>query len=113
MDCLFCKIINKEIKGDIVYENNKILAFRDINPQAPVHIIIVPKKHLASLNDITMHDNELLGEIQNVAKELSKQENLSKDGYRVVVNCGKAAGQTVSHIHYHLLGGRNFTWPPG
>jgi histidine triad (HIT) family protein len=113
MSCIFCKIAKHEIESQIVFENDRILAFRDIEPQAPVHILIIPKKHIASLNDITPADEPLLGEIQSVAKELAKKEKIEKEGYRVVANCGPAAGQAVAHLHYHLLGGRKFTWPPG
>lgn len=113
MNCLFCKIVNREIPADIVYENERILAFRDIHPQAPVHILIIPKKHIAGLNDITPADNALLGEMLIVARELAAKENISVEGYRVNINCGPNAGQAVAHIHFHLLGGRAFSWPPG
>lgn len=113
MDCLFCKIVQGQIPADIVFSNDRILAFRDINPQAPVHILIIPKKHIAGLNDITPGDNELLGEMMNAARELAQKEHIDRDGYRLAVNCGKAAGQAVAHLHYHLLGGRVFSWPPG
>lgn len=113
MDCLFCKIANKEIPGKIVFENERILAFRDIDPKAPVHVLIIPKEHIPGLNDISDSTNELLGQIQNAAKEIAKKENLSQSGYRLVVNCGKDAGQAVDHLHYHLLGGRKLSWPPG
>ncbi|MCX5782074.1 MAG: histidine triad nucleotide-binding protein [Elusimicrobia bacterium] len=112
-DCLFCKIANKEIKSNIIFENDKLLAFSDINPQAPVHILIIPKKHITGLNEIGVADKELLGEIQLAAKEIAEKNNISKDGYRIVANCGPNAGQAVDHIHYHLLGGRIFGWPPG
>ena len=111
--CLFCRIVRREIPATIIYESDDILAFRDINPQAPVHVLILPKRHITSLNDVTPGDNELLGSIQNVARELARKEKVSGDGYRVVVNCGPNAGQAVAHLHYHLLGGRKFTWPPG
>lgn len=113
MDCLFCKIAGKEIPAQIVFENKDIVAFRDIAPQAPVHILIITKKHIPGLNDVTVQDAALIGQIQYVAKELAKTENISEDGYRLVLNCGKNAGQAVAHIHYHLLGGRKFKWPPG
>jgi histidine triad (HIT) family protein len=113
MSCLFCRIINREIPSKIAFENDRVLAFYDVNPQAPVHILIVPKRHIAGLNDITVNDNELLGEIQNIALELTRRENIADGGYRVVVNCGENAGQAVAHLHYHLLGGRKFSWPPG
>jgi histidine triad (HIT) family protein len=113
MDCLFCKIAGKEIPAQIIFENNDIVAFRDIAPQAPVHILIIPKKHIPDLNGITLKDSAVLGEIQYIAKELAAKENLSADGYRLVMNCGRNAGQAVAHVHYHLLGGRKFKWPPG
>jgi histidine triad (HIT) family protein len=113
MECLFCRIINKEIPSKIVFENEHILAFRDIDPKAPVHILIITKKHLSGLNDITVKDNDLLGSLQNAAKDIARQEGVDKSGYRLVINCGKDAGQAVEHIHYHLLGGRKLLWPPG
>ncbi|MHB9155096.1 MAG: histidine triad nucleotide-binding protein [Endomicrobiales bacterium] len=113
MDCLFCGIVQKKIPASVIYENDRILAFRDVHPQAPVHILVIPKRHIPGLNDITPEDNELLGEIQNVARELAAKEHIAQDGYRLAVNCGPAAGQAVSHLHYHLLGGRTFSWPPG
>ena len=112
-ECIFCKIVNREIKGEIVFENDKILAFRDISPQAPVHILLIPKRHITGLNEISSNENELLGQMLNVIKELARSEKIEKDGYRVVVNCGPNAGQAVAHLHYHLLGGRRFSWPPG
>jgi histidine triad (HIT) family protein len=113
MNCLFCRIVNKEIPSNIIYEDESLLAFRDINPQAPVHILIIPKKHIAGLNHITFDDNELMGKIQNLAREIAEKENISSTGYRLVANCGKDAGQAVDHLHYHLLGGRHLGWPPG
>lgn len=111
--CLFCKIAQKKIPSQIVFENNSIMAFKDISPQAPVHILVIPKKHMESLNDASNADSMLLGEMQNVIKDIARKENLHANGYRVVVNCGKDAGQEVSHLHFHLLGGRKFNWPPG
>jgi histidine triad (HIT) family protein len=105
--------VAKEIPAQIVFENKDIVAFRDIAPQSPVHILIIPKKHIPGLNDITVQDAGLLSQVQFVARDLAKKENISEDGYRLVLNCGKNAGQAVSHIHYHLLGGRKFSWPPG
>jgi histidine triad (HIT) family protein len=112
-DCVFCKIADKKIPAKIVFENERILAFSDVNPQAPVHILVIPKKHIPGLNDASNDDEKLLGEIQLVIKQLAGSNKLSGDGYRVVLNCGRMAGQAVDHIHYHLLGGRKFTWPPG
>jgi histidine triad (HIT) family protein len=112
-NCIFCKIINKEIKSEIVYEDDIVVVFKDINPQAPVHLLIVPKKHIQSGNEIDVADKEIIGHIFIVAKEIAKKFNVDKDGYRVVVNTGKNAGQAVLHIHFHFLAGRMFSWPPG
>ena len=112
-DCLFCKIIKKEIPAEVVYENDDVLAFKDVNPAAPVHVLVVPKKHIAGINDITSEDSVLFGRIQFAIKEIAEKLELSSDGYRVVVNSGKNAGQLIGHVHYHLLGGRKFTWPAG
>jgi histidine triad (HIT) family protein len=112
-DCLFCGIVEGKIKGDIVYRDNSIVAFKDINPKAPVHILIVPTKHLATLLDLQEEDKEIVGEIFAVANRLAEQQGISKGGFRVVANCGAGAGQTVFHLHFHLLGGRSLSWPPG
>jgi histidine triad (HIT) family protein len=112
-DCMFCKFVSGELQADVVFETEKVLAFRDINPQAPTHILIVPRKHVATINELTESDAEEVGKLFLVAKDLAKTEGFEKDGYRVVMNCNAAAGQTVFHLHLHLLGGRNFTWPPG
>ncbi|TDO09853.1 MULTISPECIES: histidine triad nucleotide-binding protein [Halomonas] len=113
MDCLFCKIIDREIPGDIVYEDDQVLAFNDINPQAPTHILIVPKQHIATLNDIKEDDLALVGRLQYTAAKLASKQGFAEDGYRVVMNCNEQGGQTVYHIHMHLMGGRRFTWPAG
>lgn len=102
-DCIFCKIINKEIPGSIVYENDKILAFNDINPQAPVHIIIVPKKHVTTIMEA---DREMSADIISAIQKIAKQQNIDKTGFRVITNCGKDAGQTVNHLHFHILAGK-------
>lgn len=112
-DCVFCKIIKGEIPSTKVYEDDKILCFKDINPAAPVHIIMVPKKHISSLNELSDEDQIVIGHIFLTAKKIAKENNISKDGYRIVTNCGEKAGQSVKHIHFHLLGGRSFNWPPG
>lgn len=113
MDCLFCKIIKREIPADIVYEDDEVLAFNDINPQAPTHILIIPKKHIATLNDIEEADLAIIGRLQYTAAKLAKERGFAEDGYRVVMNCNEMGGQTVYHIHMHLMGGREFTWPEG
>jgi len=113
MDCLFCKIASGDIKSDIVYENEEIVAFKDISPQAPVHILIIPKKHIPTLNDISDEDTSLIGRLFIVAKKIAKDLKVEKDGYRFLFNCNKDAGQAVFHIHGHLLAGRRFQWPPG
>ena len=113
MGCLFCAIIRKEIPARIVFENERLLAFRDINPQAPVHVLIVTKKHIPGLNDITGQDSVLLGEVHQLARQIAEDEGIAKSGWRLVCNCGADAGQSVEHIHFHLLGGRVMQWPPG
>ena len=112
-DCLFCKIVNGELPTDFVYEDENVVAFRDINPQAPTHILIIPREHIETLNDINQSHKELLGAIQLAASYLAKEEGIYEEGYRTVFNCNSVAGQTVFHIHLHLLGGRSFGWPPG
>jgi len=112
-DCLFCKIAAKEIPSKIVYEDNMVVAFEDINPSAPVHILLIPRKHLSSLNDISADDKTLLGHTQMVVAQIAREQNIAADGYRLVINCGPMGGQEVMHLHYHLLGGREMLWPPG
>lgn len=112
-NCLFCKIISKEIKSHIVYEDEKVVAFLDINPKAPTHILIVPQKHISTILDIEEEDKELMGHIYWVGNKLAKEQSIAQEGFRVVLNCNKNAGQEVFHIHFHLLGGRKFSWPPG
>lgn len=113
MDCLFCKIVAGQIPAKIVYRDDLVVAFEDINPQAPHHLLIVPQKHIATLNDAHDEDRELIGSLLTTGSQLAKQLNLADDGYRVVMNTNAGAGQTVFHIHLHLLGGRQLTWPPG
>lgn len=113
MDCLFCKIINGEIPSQKVYEDEYVYAFNDISPTAPVHVLIIPKKHISTINDIEEDDSELIGKIYLAAKKIAKEKGISEEGFRIVTNCNKNAGQTVFHIHYHLLGGREFNWPAG
>ncbi|MDR1926247.1 MAG: HIT domain-containing protein [Endomicrobium sp.] len=112
-NCSFCKIADGEISSHKVYEDEKVFAFKDINPQAPVHIIIIPKKHINSLETILEEDEAVLGHIQIVASKIAKRFPEMKKGFRLINNCGLDGGQTVFHIHYHLLGGRVFAWPPG
>jgi histidine triad (HIT) family protein len=112
-NCLFCKIINKEIPADIVFENDEVLAFKDINPQAPIHILIIPKKHIVTTNDIDNNDKNLMGELIIIAKNIAKDMGFAENGYRLNINCGNDGGQEVGHIHLHLLAGRQMTWPPG
>ncbi|PAU76272.1 histidine triad nucleotide-binding protein [Halomonas salipaludis] len=113
MSTLFSKIIEREVPADIVYEDDQVLAFHDINPQAPTHILIIPKKPIATLNDLTEEDQALVGRLPLVAAKLAKQLGFAEEGYRVVMNCNENGGQTVYHIHMHLMGGRRFTWPAG
>jgi histidine triad (HIT) family protein len=112
-DCLFCKILAGEIPADTVYESDTAIAFRDINPQAPTHVLIIPRKHISTINDIAAEDGAIVGSLYTAAQQIAQQEGFADVGYRVVMNCNEAAGQTVFHIHLHLLGGRAFTWPPG
>ncbi len=112
-DDLFLKIISREIPADIIYENDDVLAFRDINPQAPLHVLIIPKQQVRTINDMCAHHAELFGKLFMAARDIAKEQGVSEEGYRVVMNCNEAAGQTVFHVHLHLLGGRQFSWPPG
>jgi histidine triad (HIT) family protein len=112
-DCLFCKISAESIPSEKVYESDTLFAFNDINPQAPTHILIVPRAHHATLLDVEEGDHEVMGSIISVGNQLAKERGLDKSGYRLVVNCGEGAGQSVFHIHFHLLGGRPMQWPPG
>ena len=107
-DCIFCKIINKEMDADIVYEDRDIVAFKDINPAAPVHLLVIPRRHIPTLMDLKQDDAALIGQMHLVANDLARTFELDKKGYRVVINCGKDAGQAVFHLHLHLLGGRPF-----
>jgi histidine triad (HIT) family protein len=112
-DCLFCKIIGGQIPGTIVYEDDRIVAFKDINPQAPMHVLVVPRRHIATLNDLGPDDDGLIGELVRRGAALAEASGHAERGYRTVFNCNAAAGQTVFHIHLHVLGGRTFGWPPG
>ena len=112
-DCLFCKIAAGDIDAEIIYQTDQVVAFRDINPQAPTHVLIIPRRHISTINDITETDAEEIGRLFLAAKEIAAQEGFSEPGYRATMNCNAAAGQTVFHLHLHLLGGRQFSWPPG
>ena len=112
-NCIFCKIIKGEIKGDIVYKDDLIIGIKDINPQAPVHILLIPKKHIPTPLDITGEDSEILKNVFLAARKIAVENNIGESGYRVVLNCNAEAGQSVFHIHFHLLGGRRMNWPPG
>lgn len=112
-DCIFCQLVSGDIPADIVYRDDQIVAFRDVQPQAPTHILIVPQRHIATLLETEESDSALLGQMQSVAVRLAREEGLEAGGFRLVMNTLAQAGQSVFHIHLHLLGGRNFSWPPG
>ena len=112
-DCLFCKFADGRIKPATVYEDEKVLAFRDINPQAPTHVLIIPKKHVASVDELEGEDAALVGRLFLVAKRIAREGGIAESGYRIAVNNGAGAGQSVFHLHLHLLGGRRMSWPPG
>lgn len=112
-DCLFCKVIAGEIPGNFVHKDELLVAFNDINPQAPLHVLIVPRRHIATLNDLSVEDDGLVGAMFRRAAALAKEHGYDQRGYRTVFNCNREAGQTVFHIHLHLLAGRGLTWPPG
>lgn len=113
MDCLFCKIVGKEIPSRMVYEDDTVLAFEDINPQAPTHVLVVPKKHISTSLDIGNEDHELVGCMIQAANKIAKDRGIAERGFRLVMNCNRDAGQTVFHMHLHLLAGRAMHWPPG
>ncbi len=113
MDCLFCKVIDRKIPASIVYEDDHVLAFNDINPQAPTHVLVVPKRHIATLNDLEPGDDPTVGELVRRAAAIAKERGIWAGGFRTVFNTNSDAGQTVFHIHLHLLGGRSLKWPPG
>ena len=112
-DCPFCKILAGKIPADLVYESETAVAFRDINPKAPTHVLVIPRKHISTINDIEQDDQEIIGSLYTAAKEIAAQEGIAEDGYRAVMNCNESAGQSVFHIHLHVLGGRALGWPPG
>lgn len=113
MTCLFCKIIQGEIPGNILYEDNDVIALRDISPQAPTHCLVIPKRHIATMNDLAPEDTHLIGHIVQTAKALAQSEGIAEKGYRLVWNVNQDGGQAVYHIHLHVLGGRAMHWPPG
>lgn len=112
-NCIFCSIAEGKIPSDKVYEDDKVLAFKDINPEAPIHVLIIPKVHIGSINELEEVHKELIGHVFITAKRLAKELGINEGGYRIVSNCGENGGQTVQHIHFHMLGGRSLTWPPG
>jgi histidine triad (HIT) family protein len=112
-DCLFCKIIERQIPASIVYEDDRVLAFNDINPQAPTHVLVVPKRHIASLDELSAGDDQIVGEVVRRAAAIARERGITASGFRTVFNTNREAGQTVFHIHLHLLGGRTMHWPPG
>ena len=112
-DCLFCKIIAREIPASIVYEDERLIAIKDINPQAPTHLLLVPKRHIPTLNDLAAGDDQIVGELVRRAAAIAKDQGIDAGGFRTVFNTNRDAGQTVFHIHLHLIGGRSLSWPPG
>ena len=112
-DCLFCKIANKELESQYVYEDEKVIAFKDVDPQAPVHVLIIPKKHYTSILNVPDDEMNIIAHIYKVAKKIVKDMGVAKKGFRLINNCGEEGGQSVSHLHFHLLGGRLLGWPPG
>ncbi len=112
-DCLFCRIITGEVPSDIIYQDERGIAFRDTNPQSPVHVLIIPREHLESLDEASQKDEAMLGHLLRVAARVANEQGLSESGYRTVINTGAGAGQSVFHLHVHVLGGRSMNWPPG
>ena len=113
MDCIFCKIINNEIPSNKIYEDDKVLAFHDINKEAPIHFLVIPKEHIVSVNEINSKNSEIISHIFVIINKIVKDLGIDESGYRIVNNCGKDGGQTVNHIHFHVLGQRDLKWPPG
>lgn len=112
-DCLFCRIVRREIPATIVHETDDVVAFRDVSPQAPVHLLVIPKAHIATLNDLSAAQAPIMGQLYLAAVEIARREGIAQSGYRALVNCNADAGQSVFHVHLHLLGGRKLAWPPG
>lgn len=113
MDCIFCKIINGEIPSTKIYEDEKVIAFNDISPEAPIHFLVIPKAHIQSANDINEENSNIISHIFIVINKLVRELNIDQSGYRIINNCGKDGGQTVNHIHFHVMGNRELKWPPG
>jgi histidine triad (HIT) family protein len=113
MDCIFCKISRGELPADVVYQDEKMLVFKDLDPQAPVHVLAIPRKHISSVCDLSQQDKDLMGHMMIKIPEITRILELDGNGVRIVTNCGREAGQSVFHIHFHILGGRDMTWPPG
>lgn len=113
MDCIFCKIANKEIKSEIIFEDDEIMIFKDVNPVAPLHLLAIPKKHIESILEIDKLEGNLSARILKAISDIAKKMSMDKEGFRVVINTGEGAGQSVKHLHFHILGGRKFNWPPG
>jgi len=113
LDTIFTKIINKELNSNIIFEDDHILAFEDANPCAPIHFLIIPKKKIRSINEISEHDSNLIGKMFIVARDIAKKKKIAKDGYRLVINCNENGGQTVYHLHMHMIAGKKLNWPPG
>jgi len=112
-DCIFCKIATGEIPADLIYEDDLVVGFRDLNPQAPTHVLLIPRKHIATLNDLQPEDEAIVGRLYTAAAKVAAQEGIAEQGYRTLINCNDDGGQTVFHLHLHLLGGRRMSWPPG
>lgn len=112
-NCLFCRILAGEIPASKVYEDDHLFAFRDVNPQSPTHVLLIPKKHISSLNEVSAEDHAVLGHLVRIAPQIARQEGIADSGFRVVINTGADAGQSVRHIHLHVMGGRPMAWPPG
>ncbi|MFC1567056.1 histidine triad nucleotide-binding protein [bacterium] len=112
-DCIFCKIVNKEIPAQLLYEDDNIIAFNDIDPKAPIHILIIPKKHIQKVSEVNIDDKDLLSSMIFIANKLAKEKSIDESGFRLVLNCGSDGGQAVDHVHLHLFGGRPMNWPPG
>ncbi len=112
-ECIFCKIINKDLPASVIYEDERMIAFDDINPQAPVHVLLIPKEHFPSLNEIPEEKKDVLSHLLIKAREIAQEKGIAERGYRIVLNTARESGQDVLHIHFHLLGGRQMTWPPG